>query len=451
MEGSEDLEPTEHDNAALDDLDEEEDGVVDGDEDAEDEPAEADHPDTASEDDESTSGSPSSETPNPRNLPAIGTSPLNSPFVDANTSGTSIRRDDRTPASKSNSLASEADPDTKPGPSLRRRLSMPTFGPSSAPPPYPHFRFGERGPTIQPRDEEGSERLPHYTNDIYLRAIMPRKMEFSAPGVQARDRKWRRTLCVLEGTAFRVYKSPPTAAGKLLVGSFWEKAVGVGDIATPPTQTPTKVREREQGREARQTKFASWDGTPVQSPTSPASPPIVAVSPVSDEPGARPSSSTRSGLLPSNFRGKNRNASDRSVTSPSEMGARRSFSSPLQVAPDSRSSHGVSPPTTAKYSTSSTPSESAPPAAAPPLALRSPRVKRLNLWVDDPAVPQPQERDLLHAYSLHSLESGLGSDYLKRRNVIRVRVEGEQFLLQAPDIASVVDWIEVRHFIAVRR
>jgi hypothetical protein len=30
--------------------------------------------------------------------------------------------------------------------------------------------------------------------------------------------------------------------------------------------------------------------------------------------------------------------------------------------------------------------------------------------------------------------------------VIRVRIEGQQFLLQAPDVASVVDWIEVRHF-----
>jgi len=48
----------------------------------------------------------------------------------------------------------------------------------------------------------------------------------------------------------------------------------------------------------------------------------------------------------------------------------------------------------------------------------------------------------LHAYALHGAESGLGSDYLKRRNVIRVRMEGQQFLLQARDIPSVVDWIE---------
>jgi len=48
----------------------------------------------------------------------------------------------------------------------------------------------------------------------------------------------------------------------------------------------------------------------------------------------------------------------------------------------------------------------------------------------------------VQAYALHNAESGLASDYLKRRNVIRVRMEGQQFLLQAPDVATVVDWIE---------
>lgn len=32
---------------------------------------------------------------------------------------------------------------------------------------------------------------------------------------------------------------------------------------------------------------------------------------------------------------------------------------------------------------------------------------------------------------------------MKRKNVIRVRAEGEQFLLQAPSVQAVVDWIEV--------
>lgn len=44
---------------------------------------------------------------------------------------------------------------------------------------------------------------------------------------------------------------------------------------------------------------------------------------------------------------------------------------------------------------------------------------------------------------MQNAESGLGNDYIKRKNVIRVRVEGEQFLLQAKDVSGVVEWIEV--------
>jgi hypothetical protein len=59
-------------------------------------------------------------------------------------------------------------------------------------------------------------------------------------------------------------------------------------------------------------------------------------------------------------------------------------------------------------------------------------------------VQKPSQSDLIHAYTLQYAESGLGNDYLKRKNVIRVRLEGEQFLLQAADVPSVVEWIEVR-------
>jgi hypothetical protein len=57
--------------------------------------------------------------------------------------------------------------------------------------------------------------------------------------------------------------------------------------------------------------------------------------------------------------------------------------------------------------------------------------------------PEPLQSDLLRQYTLQNAESGLGSDYVKRKNVIRVRLEGEQFLLQANDIESVIEWIEV--------
>ncbi|KAI0250683.1 hypothetical protein BJV78DRAFT_1154970 [Lactifluus subvellereus] len=562
MEGSEDLEPAEHDNAMLDDFDEEEEGMVDEDSEVGEEAAEPEHPDTTSEDGESIF-SPSSplvlQTSHPSDLPSIDVTPLDLSFLGGDTSG-NLRRDDKTPkdsqmtdyftstlpepaSSRTPLLSSRQFPaawtpartspvlpaatpssvraaawatpapramptPTTPtvnarasmyhqascsmvdmseilrkeqrtpdlltktpkspirspaleadtvaaavavdepaqlGPSLRRRLSMPTFGPSSAPPPYPQFYYGDRGPAIQPRDDEGRERLPRYTNDIYLRAIMPRKMEFSAPGVQARDRKWRRILCVLEGTAFRVYKCPSAATGKGLIGNLWEKTVGVGDIATSSTQVsataPDANKERE--RDARLAKLERADGTPVPPPASP-TPPSPALSPQTEaEQEAQSSSLThRPRLLPPNLRRRDRTGSDGPSVSRPGSGTRRSFASLQQPAADFSSGHDWSLPGSGSSPISRTTTTS--PGLGMPRSgsSRTPRVKRRHLWVDDPSVPRPQPQDLLYAYSLHNAESGLGSDYVKRRNVIRIRMEGQQFLLQARDVSSVVDWIE---------
>jgi len=57
-------------------------------------------------------------------------------------------------------------------------------------------------------------------------------------------------------------------------------------------------------------------------------------------------------------------------------------------------------------------------------------------------VPDPNPEDLIREYTMQQAESGLGNDYTKRKNVIRVRLEGEQFLLQARDVTGVVEWIE---------
>ncbi|KWU43094.1 hypothetical protein RHOSPDRAFT_11240, partial [Rhodotorula sp. JG-1b] len=49
---------------------------------------------------------------------------------------------------------------------------------------------------------------------------------------------------------------------------------------------------------------------------------------------------------------------------------------------------------------------------------------------------------LVRHYSLQNAESGLAADYIKRKHVVRVRAEGEQFLLQAKDDRGVIDLIE---------
>ncbi|KAJ3929882.1 MAG: hypothetical protein NXY57DRAFT_899149 [Lentinula lateritia] len=68
-----------------------------------------------------------------------------------------------------------------------------------------------------------------------------------------------------------------------------------------------------------------------------------------------------------------------------------------------------------------------------------------NRYPNGITCPPPNKDDLLQSFTLQHAESGLGNDYLKRKNVIRVRMEGEQFLLQARDVTAVVDWIEGLH------
>ncbi|BEI82841.1 hypothetical protein CcaverHIS002_0307090 [Cutaneotrichosporon cavernicola] len=85
-------------------------------------------------------------------------------------------------------------------PPLKRRLSAGDADP--APPMY------ESSST--PREEEGHERLPPYWCGVHIEGTLSRKMEFIQPGVQARDRAWKKHYFVLHGTALFVYKFDPT-------------------------------------------------------------------------------------------------------------------------------------------------------------------------------------------------------------------------------------------------
>jgi hypothetical protein len=69
-------------------------------------------------------------------------------------------------------------------------------------------------------------------------------------------------------------------------------------------------------------------------------------------------------------------------------------------------------------------------------ALRDPTAHLHNL------AAAHSTNQLVRHYSLQGAESGLAADYLKRKHVVRVRAEGEQFLLQAKDDRAVIDWIE---------
>lgn len=88
---------------------------------------------------------------------------------------------------------------------LSRRRSM--YELQTTPPAY-HAVYDRPGvkQVVYPREEEGKEQLPEYTCAIHLEGYMPRKMEFSAPSVQAKDRSWKRVYMVLHGTSVKFYK-----------------------------------------------------------------------------------------------------------------------------------------------------------------------------------------------------------------------------------------------------
>ncbi|KAH9441861.1 hypothetical protein Pst134EA_032125 [Puccinia striiformis f. sp. tritici] len=87
---------------------------------------------------------------------------------------------------------------------LRPPMSLPSYEASLQ-------SSGATRHTVIPREEEGREKLPPYNCAIHLEGWMPRKMEFKSPGVQAKDRAWRRQYVIVHGTMIRVYRSDPHA------------------------------------------------------------------------------------------------------------------------------------------------------------------------------------------------------------------------------------------------
>lgn len=348
-------------------------------------------------------------------------------------------------------------PEYTEGTGLRRQRSMPIFNATSEPPPYPTFARRDNL-AIMPRDDEGMERLPEYSNSIHLIATMPRKMEFSSPGVQAKDRKWRRTLCELQGTVFRVYKCPPGASGGA-IGEWWEKKVGVGDVTTSngsgsmakdlstngtTTQRPSKLIPDSHAFSDVLIPSGSRTREPQPAPTHVASP--------VQKPRRLTASLlhpiTRGGSSPGRSRSHGRSHSDAPMPS-SETAPRSSLNITRATT---RSSSQLNSSIVSSSNNSVAASNSSPNGSPPSSSSRSsffPRPSGRNSAASfnrsSPILPYPDPSDLIRTYTLQNAESGLGNDYLKRKNVIRVRMEGEQFLLQAQDVAEVVEWIEALH------
>ncbi|KAF8637866.1 hypothetical protein AX17_002492 [Amanita inopinata Kibby_2008] len=344
---------------------------------------------------------------------------------------------------------------------LRRQRSMPSYyGPSSEPPPYPNFAPLFRRPTlppVQPRDDEGMEKLPAYTNDVYLKAIMPRKMEFSSPGMQAKDRKWRRVICVLEGTVFRIYRCPPSLAGVSVIEGWWEGKVGVGDVSMPASSLPNATtiirgpsmydgaRRRSRSPISRLIQKQD-DGEERRSETVSIRP-----SPAAIMPDSKVTQRSRLGvpfLKPMRRHARSISEVPQSAVmatpprsprgslnlprTPISGGVASSYGSSCTLSAGLGSQPGLSSGFLNGTGQSPTGSEIA------VVSVRSPTP--LKMYGDE--VPDPDPSALIRSYTLQHAESGLGLDYIKRKNVIRAKMDGEQFLLQGRDAMEVVAWIE---------
>ncbi|KAA1129792.1 hypothetical protein PGTUg99_003213 [Puccinia graminis f. sp. tritici] len=189
-----------------------------------------------------------------------------------------------------------------------RHQSMYELRPAASLPSYEASlqSSGSTRHVVLPREEEGREKLPSYSCAIHLEGWMPRKMEFKSPGVQAKDRAWKRQYLQL---CPRQIHFLPLAS-----------KCGITSKANPSAAPPLHFHQGQ------------YDSAPVTS---------------------------------------------------------------LKEA-----------------------------------AL----VKATQL---------PTHHNCLHrVYSLQNAESGLAADYVKKKYIVRVRAEGEQFLLQAKDDRGVIDLIE---------
>ncbi|KAK0554430.1 hypothetical protein OC845_000691 [Tilletia horrida] len=281
-------------------------------------------------------------------------------------------------------------------PGLQRRRSM--YEMRHEPPPYSVLlRRPDGAQTIFPREEEGRERLPPYKCSVHIEGYLSRKLEFSAPNIQAKDRSWKRQYFVLHGTSLRVYKNDLTYLSLCGKETAWGDMTGVHIHSNPAEDEGSQLMGAGPGGQSSATVNAgATSATITINPTvgpnekavwNPSAPPS------NNNESRRPSAVSLSGSINSRDR-------DASMSGSFSHSHSQSFSN-LQ-----------------------------------PSASSIAQARQTFSTI------QEGKMGLVRHYSLQRAESGLAADYLKRKHVVRVRADGEQFLLQTTSDRSVVDWIE---------
>ncbi|GHJ85938.1 hypothetical protein NliqN6_2340 [Naganishia liquefaciens] len=269
----------------------------------------------------------------------------------------------------------------------------------------------------RPREEEGREKLPEYFCHVHIEGYLPRKMEFTAPGVQARDRSWKRHYFVIHGTALSVYKHDihkvPLKAGD----PHGIPEIDEADYDNLHVHRPGELRRGSLASTAA-AATAERRGSPV--------------------PGGNSPNGSRRGSVDANA-----TANTREGLVAAAAARRASISAGTTIS--TSASHGPDAKDLALFTSSSNASTNSGGRRASVTSSSQPsQMSASSSHARDIAAHLPfhGSNALIKQYTLQNAESGLAADYVKKRNVVRVRVEGEQFLLQTDSAKDVVDWIE---------
>ena len=286
--------------------------------------------------------------------------------------------------------------DDKP-PVLKRRRSADDQ--TMAPPRYEPAQPGIYIP--RPRDEEGRENLPGYWCAVHIEGTLSRKMEFSQPGMQSRDRSWKKFYFILAGTSMWMYKFDPHRFPIKL-------ETVVPKVTDEESEMYLHVHVPGEIRSALPQPTLAANGVPIAAAARRGSSGASTASPrrgsVSGPSPTSPASAQRRGSV----------SDVSSTTAPSTATESEEIEKDSNVFPK---------PNPRKMSVSSASSSTS--ASGGPLASHF------------------QANSLIKQFTLQNAESGLAADYQKRKNVVRIRAEGQQFLLQTDSARDVVDWIEV--------
>lgn len=268
---------------------------------------------------------------------------------------------------------------------------------------------------LSKREEEGREDLPDYSCAVHIEGWMPRKVEFTEPGKQANNRAWKHQYIILHGTSLKVCTRDP------------EELPG-----RPVQAAPTSIRLPSDGQPVLLENSATASGNSTSA------------------------SSYRNASNASNNRGGSNasvgsNGSRRSSLTASTASSHSNLSSLAEEAnDDSRADKisGMSENNQANATVIVNVGDSRVP------VHRGTREMHVHQGHYDGAAPGRSTALLTKAlrkesgdvvvrhYTMQGAESGLAADYLKRKHCVRVRAEGEQFLIQAADDRGVIDWIE---------